>query len=274
MAKSYLTSQQIQSWHEQGFLVVPGAVDPQTVTQLRRQAEELTQELRDEWGKAPFSTRDQARNSNAYFLNSGPKISIFMENTEPALPNKIGHALHELDPVFREFCHRPEWARIAADLGMEDPGLLQSMYIFKYPKVGGEVAAHQDSAFLYTEPLSVVGFWFAMENATRENACLWALPGGHREALRQRFVRRENEKTGFKVLRDEPLPTEGYVPIEVEAGSLVLLHGQLPHWSAANESRRSREAFTLHVIERQAHYPDDNWLQRPAAMVLKTFGEA
>ena len=70
------------------------------------------------------------------------------------------------------------------DIGMADPLAIQSMYIFKQPHIGGEVGCHQDATFLYTEPMSVTGFWFAIEDATVENGCLWAQPGGHRGPLR------------------------------------------------------------------------------------------
>ena len=69
--------------------------------------------------------------------------------------------------------------------------LLQSMYIFKQPNIGGEVTCHQDATFLYTEPLRMVGLWFALEDATIENGCLWVIPGGHRLGLKSRFVRVE-----------------------------------------------------------------------------------
>jgi hypothetical protein len=72
------------------------------------------------------------------------------------------------------------------DVGMADPRLIQSMYIFKQPRIGGEVVCHQDSTFLYTEPKSCVGLWFALEDATVENGCMWGLPGRHREGLRKR----------------------------------------------------------------------------------------
>jgi phytanoyl-CoA hydroxylase len=50
------------------------------------------------------------------------------------------------------------------------------MYIFKQPRIGGEVTCHQDSAFLYNDPISIAGLWFALEDATTENGCLWAIP--------------------------------------------------------------------------------------------------
>ncbi len=68
-----------------------------------------------------------------------------------------------------------------------------------------------------------------------------------------------------------PLPTEGLVPLEVERGSMVVLHGLLPHWSAPNRSEHSRHAYTLHVIDGDAEYSDDNWLQRGDDAPLRGF---
>ena len=55
------------------------------------------------------------------------------------------------------------------------------------PNIGGEVVPHQDSTFIYTEPLSCVGLWWALEDADKSNGCLWALPEEHRKGLRRRF---------------------------------------------------------------------------------------
>ena len=49
--------------------------------------------------------------------------------------NKLGHAMHDLDPAFETFSRTPELAAITADLGFGDPQLLQSMYIFKQPRI-------------------------------------------------------------------------------------------------------------------------------------------
>ena len=59
------------------------------------------------------------------------------------------------------------------------------------------------------------------------------------------------------------------VPLEVEAGTLVVLHGALPHYSEANRSSKSRYAYTLHAISGTAHYPADNWLQREESLPLR-----
>lgn len=47
----------------------------------------------------------------------------------------------------------------------------------------------------------------------------------------------------------EPYDTANAVPLEVEAGSIVLLHGSFLHWSQPNRSEHQRHAYTLHVVE-------------------------
>ena len=65
------------------------------------------------------------------------------------------------------------------------------------------------------------------------------------------------------MLDPAPLPEEGMVPLEVKKGTLVVLHGLLPHKSGANTSSKSRHAYSVHLIDGTARYPEDNWLQRP-----------
>ncbi|MGI9419528.1 MAG: phytanoyl-CoA dioxygenase family protein, partial [Geminicoccaceae bacterium] len=215
------------------------------------------------------------------FLESGDKIRFFFEEeafdergelrqAKEASINKVGHALHDLDPVFDRFSRTPALAELVTAIGVRSALLLQSMYIFKQPRIGGEVICHQDATFLHTEPSSVVGFWFALEDATLENGCLWAEPGGHEGPLRSRFVRHDRG-TEMLTLDPTPLPTEGLVPLEVERGSLVVLHGRLPHWSAPNRSKSSRHAYALHVIDGETDYSPDNWLQRAEDMPLRGF---
>lgn len=60
------------------------------------------------------------------------------------------------------------------------PSLLALIQICKQPSIGGAVPIHNDSTFLYTDPPSAVGLWFALEDCTSTNGCLSFLPGSHR----------------------------------------------------------------------------------------------
>lgn len=89
-------------------------------------------------------------------------------------------ALHELNPLYKEFSFQPKVKEIARELKLDTPAVLQSMIIYKQPFIGGEVTPHQDSTFLYTNPISAIGFWFALEDCTPTNGCLWFIPGSHK----------------------------------------------------------------------------------------------
>jgi phytanoyl-CoA hydroxylase len=276
-----LTLEQLAEYKRNGFLVIRDFVTEGVCDGLRQRAAQLVHDF-DPRGVAPiFSTHEQNRLANDYFLESAGKIHFFFEEdafspdgtlkqSKERSINKIGHALHDLDQVFNEFSRTPELRQLAADLGLVTPLLLQSMYIFKQPRIGGEVGCHQDSTFLYTEQQNIVGLWFALEDATLENGCLWAIPGGHRLALKQRW-RRGADGMDFETYNSEPWPEDQLVPLEVTKGSLILLHGLLPHKSLANRSSKSRQAYTLHLIDTNSHYAQDNWLQRPAEMPLRGF---
>ena len=75
----------------------------------------------------------------------------------------------------------------------------------------------------------------------------------------------------FDIFDTEPWPEDQLVPLEVSKGSLILLHGLLPHRSFENRSSRSRHAYTLHLIGAEMKYPSDNWLQRSESMPLRGF---
>jgi phytanoyl-CoA hydroxylase len=317
-----MTTVEIEKYRRDGFLVLEDFVSGEACDALRARAAELVRDFDPAGMVSIFSTHEQTRSSDEYFLGSGDRIRFFFEenafNSDGTLKqskeqsiNKIGHALHDLDPVFDRFSRARKIEEMVLQLGIAHPLLLQSMYIFKQPRIGGEVSCHQDATFLYTEPLRMVGLWFALEDASVENGCLWAIPGGHKLGLKSRFVRLSPstdrleagyrprpdstdrleagypphnstdrleagyrppvEKTRFEILDESPWPEEELKPLEVKKGTLIVLDPLLPHLSRENRSPKSRHAYTLHVIDASTHYPKENWLQRSRQMPPRGF---
>ncbi len=280
-ADGNLTPEMRASFTRDGYLVLRNYVDPAACDGLRERAAAIVGAFDPAEAATVFSTRTRAHSADAYFRGSGDKIRLFLEEEavdgdgnltveKARAVNKIGHAMHDLDPVFEAFSRTDKLARTAADIGLAEPLLLQSMYIFKQPRIGGEVICHQDGTFLLTQPESVIGFWFALEDATPGNGCLFALRGEHTGPLRLRNRQSDGELV-MDVLDDTPWDEQSGVPLEAKKGDIVVLHGRLPHFSAANRSAVSRHAYTLHLIDGACRYLDDNWLVRGPDMPLRGF---
>ncbi|PGH12611.1 hypothetical protein AJ80_06670 [Polytolypa hystricis UAMH7299] len=324
MDNPVLTPSQLASFHSNGYLVIPNYLSPTTLQTLLT----TTQTLLDDFPLSThpltrFTTGDDDHSAakhvgDDYFLTSGDKIRFFFEpdafssssssssssstsesstTTTLSRPknlavNKIGHSLHTLSPPFSAITHTsPTGAKnasIARSLGFKDPRVLQSMVICKQPGIGAAVPPHKDSEFLYTDPPSAVGWWFALQDAGVGNGALGFWRGSHKTGrVGRRFVRKEAAEGGggggteFVEWSGPGLPAdleggaegkEDYVPcdedfemVDVPAGSLVLIHGNVLHKSERNSSQRSRWAYTFHAIEgaEGCVYDERNWLQPP-----------
>ncbi|MEM7501757.1 MAG: phytanoyl-CoA dioxygenase family protein [Pseudomonadota bacterium] len=275
-----LTDAMIRDYREAGVLILENFVSPAAVQALRDRADQLVADFDPTTVRSVFSTTERQQLDDRYFIESGDKICFFLEadafteagelrySKEDSL-NKMGHAMHDLDTEFDRFSHSRELAEVGRRVGLSRAAVIQSMYIFKPPRIGGEVVCHQDSTYIYTEPESCVGFWFALEDATIENGCMQFIPGAHRGPLKQRNYRVGPVELHTEILDDSPWPEGERVPAEAQAGTVVIFDGRAPHLSAANRSTRSRHAYTLHVIDRECRYPQENWLQRSPALPLR-----
>jgi len=302
-----------QQLQRDGYLIIRGFASLEECAAMRNAMATLLAEWEPPAAATVFKTdkeQEGAQGEADYFLSSGDKVRFFLEPAalDPStgglrvdVPkheavNKVGHALHVLDPTFAAYTQSDKVRRLVSSIGLRSPSLVQSMYIFKQPRIGDKVTPHQDSTFLRTEPLSCIGLWLALQRAHEHNGCLWARPGSHTEGLRRHFARRHKDgdaaqvHTVFVPVDETPCaasawegempagvrcPSElGFVPLPAEEGDLVVIHGQLDHLSMPNTSEESRHTFQLHLVEgadANVHWCEDNWLQYPAGKPFPSF---
>ncbi len=270
-----LNENQIRQYHENGYLVLEEAIAETEVRKLKTAALQIVDAFDINRHRAVFTTSDRDSGRDDYFFDSAEEVHCFLEEgalgsdgellKPPRLAiNKIGHAMHDLNPVFKAFCQQALFGKVLRDIGYKAPLLWQTMYIFKQPHIGGEVRWHQDGSYLISDPSTVTGIWIAIEDANRDNGCLWVQPGGHRLPLREIYQvdwkRREGALTDID---RTPWPgIDEAVAVEVPLGSVVIFHDHMPHYSSENRSDFSRHAFTLHVAEKASRWSNSNWLQR------------
>ncbi|XP_043354816.1 phytanoyl-CoA dioxygenase domain-containing protein 1 isoform X2 [Dermochelys coriacea] len=262
---AFVTEEQIQQFHEDGFLVLEEFFTTEECDAMREQIHKIIAKMDvPPHCRTEFSTGEeeqlQAQGSADYFLTSGDKIRFFFE--KGVFDEK---ALHVYDPIFKQITHSSKVQELGRKLGFEKPVVVQSMYIFKQPGIGGEVRPHQDATFLYTEPLGrVLGLWLALENATQENSCLWFIPGSHTNGITRRMVRAPPGTipcTQF-IGSEQTYQDSQFIPVPIHKGGLILIHGEVVHKSEMNRSEWSRHAYTFHLMEaKDTTWSKENWLQ-------------
>lgn len=282
-----LTTKQIAQYYDQGFLILENFAHRDECHMLREQAAILVSKSSVD-PRCGFDSKSESKKfvSHSYFVESLNSVSLFFEASTITSEGKIlidkheaivkiGHALHDFDPVFANYSHSARMHEIAHTLKYQKPLIGQSRYFFKPSKFKIIFSPHQDSTMLYTEPSSCYALWLALADVNLHNGCMQVIPGSHRDGTASRYIKRDNNGKGsiknlLKPSLFERWSSSSFIPLEVHEGSAILMNGNLVHKSGHNRSNSPRQAYAVHFIEgHESHkYPSDNWLQRPGG-----FGE-
>ncbi|QSZ37434.1 hypothetical protein DSL72_008530 [Monilinia vaccinii-corymbosi] len=281
--KGRLSDEQIQFWKDKGYLVIPNALPREQKDLLLKTVHDVAETLAG--GGERVKKHFYLPGQKSYLHPSGRAIATLTEyafkpNVEPLKRiQRLGCGIHRVIPAFRQAIFTPFHAALATSLGYQDPRIIQSLVIVKAAEVGARVIPHQDGCSGFTNPSSCTTFWYALEDCTAANGCLAVAPGSHRTQPITRRCRADQNGAPEFVDLDRPvfaevdaasetgIPRENahgeleYTKLEVEAGSLVLMHGNLMHTSEANHSRKSRVAFNFNVVEGRYAWLEDNYLQ-------------
>ncbi|TGO50416.1 hypothetical protein BCON_0184g00210 [Botryotinia convoluta] len=278
-----LSAEQLQFWRENGYLVIPDTLSDSQKDNLLKTVHEAAQVLAG--GGERVQKHAYLPGQKSYVSPVGRAIATLSEHgfnpdVEPLKRiQRIGCGIHRVMPPFRKAILSPFYSTLAKSLGYKDPCIYQSLIIVKAAEVGARVVPHQDGCSGFTNPSSCTTFWYALEDCSTENGCLAVAPGSHRvQPITRRCITNGNGQPVFTDLEkpvyaeiegvdDTTLPKKNekgefeYKKLEVKAGTLILMHGNLMHKSEANQSSKSRVAFNFGVVEGEHGWLEDNYLQ-------------
>ena len=141
-------------------------------------------------------------------------------------------------------------ASIARQILGDDMEMDFDMLINKAPGTNTPTPWHQDAAYWIEMPdKRAVSFWMALDEAKKDNGCMWYIPHSHLEQLR---IHRYAGKKGGALMCDAT-EDEG-VFVEMKPGSCALHHGGTLHYSRGNSTDTNGRAVIINF--------------RPAAMIL------
>ena len=176
---------------------------------------------------------------------------------------------HKRDEHWRAVATHPNIVGIARQILLDQPMIVQTMYLEKYPAEEARgTALHQDTHYLPTEPNTLMACWLAMSDTDEENGGLCVLPGSHVKGLfsshkatsskdhqvweSEHLMRDRSGKEWKQVFYSfeiDGVVRSDMVFLAVPKGSGVFFTGMTIHGSFANQSAdRIRRAFATHFV--------------------------
>ena len=227
-----ISDEQIQSFIQDGYLVVPDLLSLDEVEELRQDTVTLSK------GGYPCDSLQPLPEEIADDEAVGRILCI--------------HQPHFVSPIIEKYVKHPKICGIlsqitAAHLPYWDGSVkcMQSMLFVKPPDFQGQ-AWHQDEFYIPTRDRSLIGAWTAMDDATIENGCLWVLPGSHRRGyLYPQRYHEDPDEFDF-AWESYGFDDTDEVPVEVTTGTLVFFNGYLLHRSRKNRGDTYRRVLVNH----------------------------
>ncbi len=235
---------EIEAYREQGYFVRERVLRPAELEPLRGAVEGVHAaiERAAERGEAPVEYVDDKR----YQRLLGSVIKWEWREGSRAIRSMEPFA--HLDPRLDALVDEPRlWAPARALVGAERLSLFTDKLNFKRPG-GAPFPWHQDTpywAFGCDHLDRLVSLELYLDDAARENGCLWVIPGSHRHGVLPRFEDRGALGRLYTDLRRMPAGSAEPVAIEAPAGSVLFFDGAIVHGSRANRSGGSRRAIVL-----------------------------
>ena len=213
---TFLDAGQIEKFDRDGYLVIDGAFDAETIGRVRDEIDRFETKV-----EASLRTIENQR------------ISI----AEAGAITFTTHLVAQSD-LLRQFSKHPVFAGLCADLVGPEVRLYWDQAVYKKPEKPRRFPWHQDNGYAFVEPQQYLTCWVALTDATEQNGCPQVVPGLHRMGtLEHRYV----DPLGFECF-SEP---ETVVAAPVAAGGVVVFSSLTPHLTGPNTTGDVRKAYIL-----------------------------
>lgn len=224
-----LTEQQVADFDRHGYLAGIRVLDDRQIEALRSELWELTK-------------KSHPRHHLFYEYHSN-------ESKDPA--TTLFHALGawRTEPGFHDILWNPAIVMAMSQLLRGPIRLWHDQLFCKPAKHGGVVAWHQDYSFwTCTTPMAHLTCWVGLDDSTRENGCLYYVPGSHRWNLLPQTGLTGDMDEIMTVLTPEQKEQFHPIPIELKRGECSFHHALMVHGSYANLSDKPRRATLVNAF--------------------------
>lgn len=225
-----LTKEQVQHFHDFGYVSGIKLLDTDCVEQLRKELAEII---------------DPNHTGHSLFYEFHSNESADSDNI---LFHSLGH--WRITQGFHDVLWNPAFVMAAHQL-LENKSVRfwHDQLFYKPSKHGGVVAWHQDySYWTRTVAMQHLTCWTGLDDATTENGCLHYIPKSHKWGLLEAPVLAGDMNGIMNYLTEQQKEEFKPIPIELQKGYATFHHPLLVHGSFENKSDRPRRAFVLNVF--------------------------
>lgn len=181
-----------------------------------------------------------------------PLFYQFASNESADVNSVLFHALGawRITEGFHDILWNPAFVMAASQLlGNKAVRFWHDQLFCKPALHGGVVAWHQDySYWTRTAPLQHLTCWVGLDDATKENGCLYYVPYSQHWGLLDKPELAGDMEGLMDYLTGEQKAAFKPVPIELKKGHASFHHPLMVHGSYANKSEKARRAFVLNVF--------------------------
>ena len=204
-----LSQQQIDQYHEQGFLAPVDVMPEEEALEFARRLQEAEHRYPDEL--------------NAENRNNSHLSFIFLD----------------------ELVHHPLILDAVEDLIGAAFSLWGSVLFIKEPQSSHFVSWHQDATYMGITPHDFVTPWLALTPSNLETGCMSMIPGSHKDPIKphQETFHENNILTRGQKIKtvDESLA----VDLILRPGQMSLHHAKIIHGSQPNRSQQRRVGYAM-----------------------------
>lgn len=228
-------------YEQYGFIKVEGLIDPDEIEQLRQEVREICSGRRGEIeGVQPIPPGEPADDAAcARYL--------------------CIHFPHKISELMARFMRHEYVVEVLTELLGPNVKCMQTMLFMKNAGKPGQ-AWHQDEFYIPTRDRSLCGVWIALDRATRENGCLWTIPGSHKPGIIWPMKPHESDEfDAGQMSHGWPYDIErDSVCCEVDIGGALFFNGYLLHCSYRNRAAAGfRRALVSHYMRAESMLPWD-----------------
>ena len=212
-----LTQEQIDYYHENGYLGVENVISPEEVEELRRITEEFVEK-----------SREITEHTDVFDLEPG-------HSSETPRVRRIKHPASN-HPVYDRMLRHDRILDIVTQLLGPNIRYNGHKLNMKYPEFGSPVEWHQDWAFYPHTNDDLLAVGVSIDDMTAENGGLMVIPGSHKGPTYN------HHQNGFFVgaVVDPNFKTDNAVPVKIKAGGISIHHVRALHGSMPNTSSKAR----------------------------------